>query len=362
MTMFTNGADDIALGGGRRAAPGKEGRAPTIKDVAKKAGVSIATVSHVLNKKRFVSDPLTDRVNEAVRELGYYPNLPAKNLRENKTYTVGFVIPSLANETIGILAESIQKILFRRHYNLIICNTSYDDRIEREALNTLLAKKVDAIIITPTCRDGSQLAEIQRMGIPIILSDRVIPGLPVDTVRIDYVKGTRDAITHLIELGHRQIGFIDRKFDQSHSLEKKVTYKQVLEEYGLAFDTGNVVRAHGFDYASGTSAAKTLLERNPRITALFAFFDITAFGAMRGLIEMGYGVPQDISVVGCDGMPFTSASIPRLTTIWVDLKKMAAMTSGLLMERLEGVGDSKTKDLVISPRLVIRDSTGPCPG
>jgi LacI family transcriptional regulator len=178
----------------------------TVKDVAKRAGVSIATVSHVINKTRFVSEDLTARVNDAIKELGYYPNQLVGGLRKKKSYTIGLVLPSISNETFGLLAETIQKLLFKQGYNLIICNTSNDVAIEEDALNTLLMKKADAIIAIPTSRDGAKLKEIQRMDVPLVLVDRVIPGLAVDTVRVDNYRGTYEAITHLIDLGHRAIG------------------------------------------------------------------------------------------------------------------------------------------------------------
>jgi len=333
--------------------------AATIKDVAQRAGVSIATVSHVQNKTRFVSVELTARVNEAIRELAYYPNLLVGSLRGKKTHTVGLVLPSISNETFGLLAETIQKMLFKLGYNLIICNTSYDPAIEWEAYNTLLMKKADAIIAIPTSREPDKLAEIKRRRIPIVLIDRVIPGLTADTVRVDNVKGTHDAIAHLIGLGHTAIGYIDRKIDHSHSLEQKAGYRKALEEHGIAFEKENLVRADGFDYHSGLVAVKVLLAHRPRLTAVFAYYDITAMGAMRGILDLGLRIPEDVSVVGYDGMPFTIASSPRLTTIEFPVHKIAKSTCDLLMRRLEETDgmDGPETDIVITPRLTVRDST-----
>ena len=331
----------------------------TVKDVAKRAEVSIATVSHVINKTRFVSEDLTARVNDAIKELGYYPNQLVGGLRKKKSFTIGLVLPSISNETFGLLAETIQKLLFKQGYNLIICNTSNDVEIEEEALNTLLMKKADAIMAIPTSREGEKLKEIQRMGVPLVLVDRVIPGLKVDTVRVDNFRGTHDAITHLLDLGHRDIGYIDRKIDQSHSLEQVRGYRQALEERGLAFDPSRVVRADGFDYSSGVGAAKELISKQPQLTAIFAYFDITALGALRGILDLGYRVPEEFSVVGCDGMPFTNVSAPRLTTISFPVHRIAKTACDLVMERLEHKedGKEKVKDIVIAPKLIVRDST-----
>lgn len=246
---------------------GKSRPTVTIKDVALKAGTSTATVSHVLNKTRYVSEELVNRVNDAIAELGYYPNLLVGSLRKKKTYTVGLVLPSISNETFGLFAETVQKILFSCGYNIIICNTSNDNDLEREALNTLLMKKVDAIITIPTSREGEKLKEIFEMDIPIVLVDRVIPGLNTDCVRVDNERGTYDAIEHLIKLGHSHIGYIDRKIDQSHSLDQINGYKKALEDHRLGFDPANIQRAGGFSYQSGVDAAKnTLFQNQPGCT------------------------------------------------------------------------------------------------
>ena len=125
-------------------------KTPTIKDVARKAGVSIATVSHVIHETRFVSEELTDRVNKAIKELKFYPNLLVGSLRKNKTFSIGLVIPTISNETFSVLVETIQQLLFANKYHVIICSTSYDEEIENAAFNTLLTKKVDAMIVIPT--------------------------------------------------------------------------------------------------------------------------------------------------------------------------------------------------------------------
>ena len=331
----------------------------TIKDVARRAGVSIATVSHVINKTRYVSDETTERVNSAIKELGYYPNLLVSGLRSKKSYTIGLVMPSISNETFGMLAETIQKTLFGLGYNLIICNTSYDLEIELEAFNTLLMKKADAIIAIPSNRASEKLKEIASMEIPIVLVDRIIPGLDVDTVRLDNVKGTQNAINHLIGLGHRSIGYIDRMVDQSHSLEQKLGFKKALEEHGLPYEPANIVRADGYDYDSGVSAVRELIHRNPNLTAIFAYYDITALGALRGILDMGYRVPEEFSVIGYDGMPITNVSWPRLTTVAFPVNRIAKATCDLLIERLEQNNDQpkQAQEIVFVPKLIIRDST-----
>ncbi|HYE80621.1 MAG TPA: LacI family DNA-binding transcriptional regulator [Clostridia bacterium] len=339
--------------------------AVTIKDVANEAGVSIATVSHVINKTRYVGDELTDRVNNAIKKLGYYPNQLVGSLRNKKTYTVGLVLPSISNETFGLFTEIIQKMLFKFGYNLIICNTSHDIVLEEEAFNTMLMKKVDAIIAIPVSSNSQKLREIQDKGVPIVLVDRVIEDFEVDTVRVDNFKGTYEIVKYLINIGHSSIGYIDRKVAQSHSIDQRMGYKKALEDNGIPYDELKVISSSGYDYEAGIDSVKALLNRANNITAVCAYYDITAFGAMRGILDIGYHIPDDISVVGYDGMPFTAVSYPRLTTVITPVDKLAHEACNLVIKRLETkynqdrikIKIEKKEDIVIVPELIIREST-----
>jgi len=331
----------------------------TIKDVAKKAGVSIATVSHVLNKTRYVSDELIENVNNAVDELGYYPNLLVGSLRNKKTYTIGLIMPSISNETFGRLAENIQQKLFKHNYNIIICNTLYDADVEQAELRTLLTKKVDGIIIIPTSTNKKIFEKIINTKVPLIFVDRIIRNLKVDTVIVDNFKGTYEAIKYLIDLGHKKIGYIDRMTDHSHSVDQKKGYKNALEDSGIDFKPELVVRANGFDYGSGADAAKKLLNKVIRPTAIFAYFDIIALGAMRKVLDMGLKVPNDVSIIGCDGMPFTQSCNPRLTTIKFPIFKISKIACDIILKRIKNPDFSKEQEVVVRPRLIKRESAGP---
>lgn len=335
----------------------------TIKEVAADAGVSIATVSHVINKTRYVSQEVCDKVNASIAKLNYYPNHLVGGLRKNKTYTIGLIIPSISNETFGALTENIQKRFLALGYNLILCNTSYDSKLEERALNTLIMKKVDGVIIIPAYGYSDKIREIKEMNIPIILIDRIFESLNIDTVRVDNFKGEYEIISYLIAMGHRNIGYIDRMVAQSHSEEQRGGYIEALKSHGIALNPDNIVHANGYYYQSGIDAVKALLKANPEITAISAYYDVIAFGAMRGLIDMGYRVPEDISVVGYDGMPFTEATCPRLTTVLTPIREMADEICQLILKRLEEkdrkVGPEESApaaNIVIQPKLILRES------
>lgn len=335
-------------------------RTVTILDVARRAGVSTATVSHVLNKTRFVSDELAQRVACAVRELGYYPNQLVGSMRTKKSYTVGLVVPSIANETLGAVAERIERILFEHGYNLIICSTAYECALEERALDTLLMKQTDAIIAIPTGGCTEKLRQTAEKGVPIVLADRRIAHLQADSVLVDNVRGAYEIVQHLISLGHRNIGYIDRMTPQSHSIDQREGYLRALAQNGIPVRTRNIVEAQGYDYQAGYTAARKLLQMKD-LTAIFAYYDVTALGAMRAALDLGYRVPGDISIAGYDGMPFSGFVSPRLTTVQFPAEELARRVCDFVIERLrEGPGERQPENrfATITPRIVLGESTG----
>ncbi|GHU68708.1 LacI family transcriptional regulator [Clostridia bacterium] len=336
----------------------------TIKDVATDAGVSTATVSHVINRTRYVSQEMTDRVNSSIMKLKYYPNLLVGSLRSKKSNTIGIVIPSISNETFGALAEGIQKTFFNLNYNIILCNTSYDTELEEKALNTMIMKQADAIILISVADYSNKMKEIQEMGIPVILVDRMYPGVSIDMVRINNFKGEYDVVKYLIDRGHRRIGYVDRKLEQSHSREQRNGYIEALKDRDIPFDPKIVVRAEGHDFNAGVEVAKRLMKLAPDITAVAAYYDIVAVGVMRGLMDLGYSIPDDISVVGFDGMKVTEVTYPRLTTVLTPIDTMVEKVCEVVVKRLEekskdseAIKSFEPVDIVIESELIVRESS-----
>ena len=162
----------------------------------------------------------------------------------------------------------------------------------------LIMKKVDAIISSPTTMGFEKLREIQERQIPVVIVDRQAKDFHADTVRLDYTVGSQEVVNYLTKLGHTAIGYIDRKIDQSHSVEQRQAFVEAMLQEGIVQRSGFVVRAKGFDYKSGANAIKQLFKKFPQITAIFADDDILALGAMRGVLDLGYEIPKDISIIG----------------------------------------------------------------
>lgn len=338
----------------------------TIKDVANDAGVSTATVSHVINNTKNVSGSVAERVRESIARLHYYPNQMGGSLRSKRSYTVGLVIPTIANETFGCLADAIQRILFEQGFNLIVCSTYYDTAVEQRALDTLVMKQVDAIFAIPAGVYCPKLREIAKHHCPIILLDRILQNFETDVVAADNYLGEYMAITHLIRMGHRHIGYVDRMLQQSHSAAQKQGYRDALVKNGIPYHEDYVINATGHYYAAGASAAQTLMHRCPDITAIACYYDLMALGVVRGLLDLGFCVPADVSVIGYDNMLLTEATYPRLTTVETPIKQIAQTACDLLMRRLQENEDKKnnptiendhTKEkILLEPRLVTRES------
>ncbi|MFA5015053.1 MAG: LacI family DNA-binding transcriptional regulator [Actinomycetota bacterium] len=324
--------------------------------MAQKAGVSVATVSHVINDTRFVSDELIERVEKVMEDMDYQPNLLAGSLRKKKTGTIGLIIPDSSNTLFAKISKKIEDVFFLQNYNVIVCNSAYDIKRELEYLRTLRAKMVDGILIVPVTLESDHLKKFKRFGIPIVILDRSIPGINIDTIIVDNFNSGYNAAKYLISLGHEIIGYIDRIYDHSHSLERKNGFIKAMQENGLLLDKKNIVRG-GFTFEDGARAAKELIGRNSGITAIFSFNDINALGAMRGLADLGLKIPEDISVMGNDDMPFSSVYVPSLTTIHYPTEEIAGKASSLLLKKISDSNIKRPKKITIPTELIIREST-----
>lgn len=335
-------------------------RRPTIKDVAAVANLSTATVSHVLNDTRYVSDESRKKVNEAIKMLGYYPNQLVGSMRRNRSYTVGLVLPCISNETMGSIADQLQRGLLKHQESLIICNTSYDSELEALEISNLIKQRVDAIISFPTSDDPTLLQEAKNQGIPIILVDRQIDALEADTVLLDNYTATKGAVEYLISLGHRQIGYIDRKKSQSHSNDQRKGYCDALLEHGI--DQTYIVTAQGYDYNAGLEAASTIIREHPEITACIAYYDVIAMGAIKGFAEMGRKTPEDVSVIGYDSMPFSHFTSPTISSVVFPVKEVAEEVCRITMQRILENRAHNTKftsleTVKLSPQFFVGEST-----
>ncbi|MGC8787258.1 MAG: LacI family DNA-binding transcriptional regulator [Anaerolineae bacterium] len=330
----------------------------TMKDIAEAAGVSVATVSHVINETRYVSDELRARVLKAMEELNYHPNILARSLRLGKTHTIALIVPDNSNPFFAEIARVAEMIGFENDYSVILCNSNKS--VEREAayLEVLIAKKVDGIIFIAAGSNQEHLQELAREGIPVVVADRDVPQTLADVVLVNHEQGAYDATNYLISLGHRRIACIAGPSPLTPSGDRVRGYKRALAEAGIPFDERLVVPCTE-SYLSGETAMEKLLDLDRPPTAVFAYNDMIAIGVLRALANAGLRVPGDISIVGFDDIFLASALVPSLTTVAQPIVELATLATELLISRIRGNNTQPGQRIMLETKLVVRESCAP---
>ncbi|MCZ7570009.1 MAG: LacI family transcriptional regulator [Ardenticatenaceae bacterium] len=332
---------------------------PTITDVARHAGVSVATVSRVLNNNASVGDDFRAKVLAAIEALHFRPSPLAQNLRRYAPATrlIGAIVPSLRSPHFVEVVIGIQEFCYEREYGVVICNAHGDPEQELFYASELERQGVEGIIFTGAWGWDmiDHIEALVEKKIPVCVINRPIGQLAVDLVMVGRRQGNYLATGHLLNLGHRSIGHITTRYSGSTAREAASGYRKALVEAGLAVDESLIVEAEPTP-EGGYEAAHILLGRSPPPTAIAARSDLTALGVLRAASEMGLRLPDDLSVVGFDDAPFAQFTNPPLTTIRQPQAEMGAHAAALLLERLANP-DLPQRQVILEPRLIIRGST-----
>lgn len=328
-----------------------------IKDVALQAGVSVTTVSHVVNGTRFVSDTARQRVETAVRELGYVPSAVARSLKHNTTRTFGMVIPNNSNPYFAEIIRGVEDRCFAAGYNVILCNSNDDPERQAAYLRVLAEKRIDGLVFVATGSDAVVRATLGGLNMPLVLLDREVSGISGDLVEVNHVLGSQMATRHLLELGHPRIACISGPPGLSPSSQRRAGWKQALEETGVERRESDLARGD-FTARGGYLAMQVLLKRRPRPTAVFVCNDLMAFGALAAAREAGVALPQQLSIVGFDDIDLAAFSAPPLTTVAQPKQQIGTVAAELLLDRVSN-GRSDNRQMILDPELRIRASTAP---
>jgi LacI family transcriptional regulator len=329
----------------------------TIREVAKTAGVSYATVSHVINNTRLVSKETRERVLAAMEALQYRPNALARSLRQGKTHTLGLVLPDSANPFFAEISRSIEDEAFKKGYSVFLCNTELDTERELFYVDVLSKKQVDGIIFVAAGDQADSLEFLVDRGMPVVMVDRNVPNVDVDAVLTDNQLGGYLATRHLLDLGHTLIGCISGPSSITPSAERIIGYRKALEEAGIEYREDLVIRGD-YHAQSGMEITHAFLKMNPRPTAIFALNDLMALGALRAAAEAGCSVPKDLAIVGYDDLELAQYTNPPLTTIAQPKKAIGVQAVHLLVDRMSDRDRSPSR-LVLPPELIVRRSTQP---
>jgi len=323
----------------------------TIYDVAREAGVSMATVSRVVNNNPNVKPQTRKKVFEAIERLGYRPNAVARGLASKKTTTVGVVIPDISNSIFAEVARGIEDIANMYHYNIILCNADMKKEKEIRVVNTLLEKQVDGLLFMGGEVTDDHLQAFRTSSVPIVLCATTDTNDSIPSVDIDHESAACDAVKLLIDSGHRTIGMISGTLqDPAVGYARFQGYKKALEQAGLTVND-DYVRVGNYRYESGQEMAKYFLSLSKKPTAIFAATDEMAIGAIHAIQDQGLKVPQDISVISVDNTRMASMVRPQLTSVAQPMYDIGAVAMRLLTKLMNK--EQVTNDRVILPHEVI---------
>jgi LacI family transcriptional regulator len=331
----------------------------TIKDVAARAGVSVATVSHVMNGSRFVTEETQKRVTQAIADLGYRRDGIARSLRRSRTGTIGAVVSDITNPFFSDLVKGIGNTIhgFADRLNVILCNSEEDEALEREVLDILMEKRVDGLIIAPAGGNAAYLEALGKEGPPIVFVDRALPGIVADSVTVDNVSASEEAVRHLIEGGRSRIAVLKATLRASSIEERVQGYRHAMAKAGKPAKAEWIVEsASNIDAAH--EAGRRLLGMTPRPEAVFCTNNFMTLGLVRALNEAGLSAPDDVGIVGFDDFQWAEAFRPRITAIAQSGYEQGVEAANLLAARIGKAERGPPVHRVIGTKLIIRESSG----
>jgi LacI family transcriptional regulator len=337
----------------RRKRPGK---AASIYDVARESGVSVFTVSAVVNNKAHVGKSLREKVEAAIRKLNYRPNLIARSLAKQKTHTIGMIVPDIGNPFFPIVVRGAEDAAQKHGYNLLLCNS--DDSLDKEekAVELLLSKRVDGILLTKAADDfrPSLQQMIKEVNIPFVLVMRTYPKLTKDAVITDDYHGAYEAVSHLARAGRKRIGLISGPLKVSNAKERWAGFQDALKAEGLPFEQDLVIEGD-YRLESGYRAGHSMFSRRP--DGIYVANHLMTVGLLKAADEMGLRCPEDFGLVSFDDYPWLGIFRPRLTTVELPKHQLGSEAAELLIRRITG-DTSKPQLIKLQPELRIRESCG----
>lgn len=327
-----------------------------IKQIAEKAGVSTTTVSHVINKTRFVSPEVTEKVNAAIKELGYVPNIMARNLRTNSTKTVAVIVQATANTFFSRVIDEISNALYAKGYSLFLCTTRSRVSEEINVFKSMIQQQVCGIILTPQQIDFDYRSICPSDNFPLIFIDRKTNTIQGDTITCDNYQVSYDAVKTLINKGHKQIGYIysETDFALSTNNNRYKGYRDALLDSKIKVDEELIIGMSHQSFASGYDAMERLIKQK-KATASFAAENPMAQGAFKYLMDSGIKIPEEMALISFDDFEWSEITSPPITTIRQPMEAMGEAAARLLLERIEKP-DDEYKDIVLDSEIIMRKS------
>lgn len=327
----------------------------TIKDIAEKTNYSTKTVSRVLNNDPMVSDKTREFILDTIKNLGYRPNIIARSLRQQKTNTVGLIMPDILNPAYPMLFKGAAEVLEKNGYYTFVSNTDDNSAKEIEFINDYNSMLIAGLVIIPSS-SGKNADIFNDIIIPTVILDREISGVKKDLVTADNEKGAYEATKLLIDSGHKEILMLSGPI-HTIAIQKRVDgWKNAMVEHDLYDKSHLIVNEDSFSIKSGYEMMKMTLEENQPIDAIFSCNDTIAIGAMQAIAEYGKSVPEDISVVGFDDSYVSQFLKHPLTTVRQPFYEEGRIAAEILLDRINNIGEEKVRKVILETRLIIRET------
>lgn len=325
-----------------------------IKDVATAAGVSTATVSHVINNTRFVTNETRERVTLAIKRLNYYPNAQARSFALGRSTTLGLVVSDIANPFFPEIIKAVELAAYEHGYDVVLANTSYDAARTSNYVRRFIERKVAGVLLMTSELDTKLIAELRRQQVAVVFLDLGRPGAQMSNIVVDYEQGIEQAIKHLKDLGHTRIAYVGGPKHLRSAVKRLEAFENSVKRFLPRAKP--IIREGDFQMGGGLRIATELLQLKVRPTALVVANDLMAVGAMRACRTFGLHVPRDVSIIGYDDIALAQMTDPPLTTVQLPRAELGRAAVEAVMEIIEhpqGFGVERH----IATKLMVRDST-----
>lgn len=324
-----------------------------LKDVASKAGVSVATVSHVVNNTKPVSEKTKARIEEAIKELSYTPNFLAKSLKENRTKVIGLIIPDISNYYFTEIASIIEQRLNDAGYNMILCNSNENLELEIQHIQQLKAYMVSGMIIAPTTMDFDYRKLVASQDYPIVFIDRKLSTLQGDSIIADGACAVEEAVSYLIKKGHKRIGFIGANRGLSTTANRFLGYQNALKKNGIPLDSSLCV--FGEPKINPAMSLCSQLFSQTNISALLVSSSLMSIGAVQFFTKNNIKIPEQIAMIGYDDYIWSTITAPPLSTIKQPTSEIGYKAAETMLNRLEN-GNTPITEILLNSEFIIRES------
>ncbi|SFC65783.1 transcriptional regulator, LacI family [Bacillus sp. OV322] len=329
----------------------------TMKDISKKAKVSLSTVSAVINHSAYVSPELTKRVMQAIEELNYRPNAVARSLKKKRTNTIGVIVTDILNPFYPPMIKGIEDIAFNNNFNVILCNTSNEHKRILTYLELMHEKQVDGLLLA-NIATTEDFNEIENTGLKYVLINRRPPLYCNNFVGVNNVLSSELAVNHLVNQGYKRIAYFGGNPEINTARERKAGFISCMTQHGLEVDT-NLVFEGEYTLESGYTNVKKMIAQVDNLPeAICAVSDVVAFGVIKGLRDTGIRVPEDIAVIGNDNSAFSENFLVPLSSVDHSTYDMGKLSMELLLQLIKEKGEITARQIILTPSLVVRESCG----